>query len=94
MRVFRPVVEPTTGLLARSVADRSQRWQVGAKLVGDDCLRLAVSFIALRRNFNALAIADLCRIGFGDFASWSTARQIVSLAVHADETLIQMPAPL
>ena len=67
--VFRPVVEPTACLLARGVADRSQRWPVGAELVGDDCIRSAIPFHRFAQKFQRrLAIAALGDIGFEDLA--------------------------
>ena len=42
MRVFRPIVEPTTNLLASAVADLFHRRGIGAKPVGDDAPRAAI----------------------------------------------------
>jgi hypothetical protein len=94
--VFRPIVQPTACLLARSVADRSQRCPIGAKFVGDDGFRSAVSFHRFAQKLHGcLAIAALVNIGFEDFAFMvDGASKIVDLAVDADEHLIQMPAPL
>ena len=96
VRVFRLIVQPTACLLARSVADRSQRCPVGAKLVGDDGFRSAMSFHRFaQKPQRCLAIAALGDIGLEDFALLvDGASKIVDLAVDADENLVQMPAPL
>jgi hypothetical protein len=36
VRFILPIVQTTSCLLARAIADRSQRWPIRAKLVGDD----------------------------------------------------------
>jgi hypothetical protein len=42
MRVFRPIVEATTNLVAIDVADLAHRSGIGAKPVGDDAPRAAI----------------------------------------------------
>ena len=84
--VFRPIVQPAACLLALSIADRSQRCPVRAKLVGHDCFRLAVSFHGFaQKRQRCLAIAALGNIGFEDFAFMvDGAPKIVDGAVDAD----------
>jgi hypothetical protein len=94
--VFRPIVQPTACLLARSVAGRPQRCPIGAKLVGDDCFRSAISFHRFAQKFQrCFAVAALGNIGFEDFALLvDSAPKIVDLAIDADKHFVQMPAPL
>src|SRR5271157_2561340 len=96
MRVFHPIVEATTNLVAIDVADLAHRSGIGGKPVGDDAPRPAI--------FHHDPLQKLQRRGLvplrGDHCFQNLAfvidspPEIAELAVDLHKDLIQMPAPL
>ena len=95
MRVFRPIVEATTNLMAIAVADLAHRRRIGAKPVGDDAPRSIFlhsalqklqrrSLVPLRRDHRFQNLAFVI----------DSPPEIAELAVDLHKDLIQTPAPL
>ena len=96
MRVFRPIVEATTNLVAIGIADLLHRRGIGAKPIGDDAPRSAIflhdplqkpqrrSLVPLRGDHR---FQDLAFVIDGP-------PEIAELAVDLHKDLIQMPTPL
>src|SRR5271165_3655339 len=96
MRVFRPIVEATTNLVAFDVADLAHRGGIGGKPVGDDAPRPAIflhdplqklrrrSLVPLRPDHRFQNLAFVI----------DSPPEIAELAVDLHKDLIQMPTPL
>ena len=96
MRILRPIVEPTPGLLTVGVADLLHRSAIRSKPVGHDGLRLTVSFHEALQKFQRRGPVPLC----GDHRLQDLAfvidgpPEVAKFAVDLHERFIQMPPPL
>src|SRR5271157_6319275 len=96
MRVFRPIVEATTKLVAIGVADLLHCREVGAKPVSDDAPRSAIFLHDALQKLQRRSLVSLR----GDHRFQNLALvidsppEIAELAVDLHKDLIQMPTPL
>src|SRR5271165_4143414 len=96
MRVFRPIVEATTNLVAFDVADLAHRGGIGGKPVGDDAPRPAIFLHDPLQKLQRRGLVPLR----GDHCFQNLAfvidspPEIAELAVDLHKDLIQMRAPL
>ena len=95
MRVFRPIVEATTNLVAIDVAHLAHRRGIGAKPVGHDAPRSPIFLHDALEKLQRRSLVPLRRHhGFQDALVIDSPPEIAELAVDLHKDLIQMPTPL
>jgi hypothetical protein len=96
VRILGPVVEMTTGFLARLISNHLYRGPIGGAFVRHHGIRISISPHCFLQEFQRSSLIPLLRdIGFQDFAFVvDSAPKIVALSSNLDEDLIQVPLPL
>src|SRR5271169_5020075 len=96
MRVFRPIVEATTNLVAIDIADLAHRSGIGGKPVGDDAPRPAIFLHDPLQKLRRRSLVPLRPDPRFQYLAFVIDRppEIAELAVDLHKDLVQMPTPL
>src|SRR5208337_465057 len=96
MRVFRPIVEATTNLVAFDVANLAHRGGIGGKPVGDAAPRPAIFLHDPLQKLQRRGLVPLRGDHCFQYLAFviDSPPEIAELAVDLHKDLIQMPAPL